>query len=135
MSKKRFTDEEVLALRGNSCVSRVSNLSVSFTEDFKRAAYGELLAGKPIWQIFRERGIDIAVLGPVRVLSFQQFVNDCAKRGDGFKNRNRWDGKKGNTDEASTGKRIKSLENEVAYLRQVVEFQKKIQQADSGAKK
>lgn len=135
MSNKHFTEGQMLALKGNPCVARVSNLSVSFTEEFKRKAYGELLSGKPMWQIFRDHGIDTDALGPVRVLKFQQFVNDCAKRGDGFKNRNRWDGKKDGDDEPSISKHFKSLENEVAYLRQVVEFLKKIRQADSEAKK
>jgi len=135
MSKKHFTEEEILALKGNPCVARVSNLSVSFTEEFKRKAYGELLSGKSMWQIFQDHGIDTDALGPVRTLKFQQFVNDCAKRGDGFKSRNRWDGKKDKDDDATDSKHFKSLENEVAYLRQVVEFLKKIRQADSEAKK
>jgi len=135
MSKKHFTEEEILTLKGNPCVARVSSLTVSFTEEFKRKTYGELLSGKSIWQIFQDHGIDTGVLGPVRTLKFQQFVNDCAKRGDGFRNRNKWDGKKDKEDEVATGKHFKSLENEVAYLRQVVEFLKKIQQADSEAKK
>ena len=135
MSKKHFTEEQVLALNGNPCVERVSNLSISFTEDFKRKAYGELLAGKPIWKIFQDHGIDTAALGPVRVLKFEQFIKMCAERGDGFKKRNRWHGVKSESDESLERKRIKSLENEVAYLHQVVEFLKKIQQADSGARK
>ena len=135
MSKKHFTEEQMLALRGNPCVERVSSLTVSFTEEFKRKAYGELLSGKPMWQIFQDRGIDTDALGPVRVLKFQQFVNDCAKRGDGFRKRNKWDGKKDKDDEPAVSKQFKSLENEVAYLRQVVEFLKKIRQADSEAKK
>jgi hypothetical protein len=136
MSKKHFTEEQILALKVNPCVARVSSLSVSFTEEFKRKAYGELLSGKPMWQIFKDHGIDTDALGPVRVMKFQQFINMCAERGDGFKNlRNTWHGKKNEDDEAVIGKRVKSLENEVAYLRQVVEFLKKIRQADSEAKK
>ena len=135
MSKKHFTEEQMLVLKGNPYVARVSNLSVSFTEEFKRKAYGELLAGKPMWQIFQDHGIDTNALGPVRVLKFQQFVNNCAKRGDGFKNRNKWDEKNDKDDETAIRKHFKSLENEVAYLRQVVEFLKKIRQADSEAKK
>ena len=136
MSKKRFTEEQVIALKGNPCVARVSKLSVSFTEDFKRKAYGELLSGKAMWQIFQDHGIDTSALGPVRVMKFQQFIKACAKRGDGFKNmRNARHGNKGVDGEINVNKRVKSLENEVAYLRQFIEFQKKIQQADSGAKK
>jgi len=135
MSKKHFTEEQILALKGNSCVERVSKLSVSFTEEFKRKAYGELLAGKPIWKIFQDHDIDTAALGPVRVLKFEQFIKMCAERGDGFKKRNRWHGVKGESDESLERKRIKSLENENAYLHQVVEFLKKIHQADSEAKK
>ena len=126
MSKKHFTEEEILALKGNPCVARVSNLSVSFTEDFKRKAYGELLSGKPMWQIFQDHGIDTDALGPVRTLKFQQFINMCAKRGDGFKNlRNTGRGKKCEDEQTTANKHFKSLENEVAYLRQVVEFLKK----------
>jgi hypothetical protein len=136
MSKKRFTEEQIFALKENPNVERVSNLSVSFTEDFKRKAYGELLSGKAMWQIFQDNGIDTGALGPVRVMKFQQFIKMCAQRGDGFKNlRNRWHGEKSESDESIAVKRVKSLENEVAYLRQVVEFLKKIQQADSEAKK
>jgi len=135
MSKKLFTAEQLLALQGNSCVERVSELSVSFTEDFKRKAYGELLSGKAMWQIFQDHGIDTAALGPVRVIKFQQFIKKCAERGDGFKKRNRWHTEKDESCESIAARRVKSLENEVAYLRQVVEFLKKIQQADSGAKK
>ena len=135
MSKKHFTEEQMLALKGNPNVARVSKLSISFTEAFKRKTYGELLSGKPIWQIFAEQGLDTEALGPVRVLKFQQFVNDCAKRGDGFRNRNRWDGKKEGCEEIVTNNHVKSLEHEVAYLRQVVEFLKKTRQADSEAKK
>jgi hypothetical protein len=136
MSKKHFTEEQVFALEGNPCVARVSKLSVSFTEEFKRKAYGELLSGKPMWQIFQEHEIDTDALGPVRVMKFQQFVKMCADRGDGFKNlRNSWHGEKDEDDEAVISKRVKSLENEVAYLRQVVEFLKKTRQADSEARK
>ena len=136
MSKKHFTVEQVLALKGNPNVERVSNLSVSFTEDFKRKAYGELLSGKTMWQIFRDYGIDTDALGPARITKFQQFIRMCAARGDGFKNlRNTWREKKSESEESAEKKRLQSLENEVAYLRQVVEFLKKIQQADSGAKK
>jgi hypothetical protein len=88
------------------------------------------LAGKPIWQVFKDHDIDTDALGPVRIMKFQQFINDCAKRGDGFQNRRHIQRKKSEDD-----KRVKSLENEVAYLRQTVAFLKKIQQADSGAKK
>ena len=136
MSKKLFTEEQVLSLKGNPCVERVSNLSVSFTEEFKRKAYGELLSGKPMWQIFKDHGIDTDALGPVRVVKFQQFLNKCADRGDGFKNlRNTGRGVKNEDDDDVISKRVKSLENEVAYLRQVVEFLKKIRQVDSEAKK
>jgi hypothetical protein len=136
MSKKRFTEEQIFDLKGNPNVERVSKLSVSFTEDFKRTAYGELLSGKAMWQIFKDHGIDTDALGPVRVLKFQQFIRMCAQRGDGFKNlRNTWRGEKIGNDESIAVKRVKSLENEVAYLRQVVEFLKKIQQGASEAKR
>jgi transposase-like protein len=136
MSKKQFTEEQIIALKGNPCVERVSALSVSFTEEFKRKSYGELLTGKPMSQIFREHGVDTEALGAVRVIKFQQNLNECAKRGDGFKNqRNTWQRAKNGETESVIGKRIGHLENEVAYLRQVVEFLKKSREADTEARK
>ena len=114
MSRKLFTDDEVLALEKNPCVERVSNLTVSFTEEFKQTTYNELLAGKPIWQILKDHGIDTDALGPVRVMKFQQTVKDCAEREDGFKNmRNTNRGKKNADNEEAEPpvfKRIRSLE-------------------------
>ena len=78
-----------------------------------------------MWEIFKEYGIDTDALGPVRIMKFQQFVNDCAKRGNGFKNHSKWSRKNGKDDETAANKHFESLENEVAYLRQVVEFLKK----------
>jgi hypothetical protein len=130
MSKKLFTEEQVIALEGNPCVERVSNLSVSFTEEFKRTAYKELLSGKPIWQVFKEHGVDTDALGPVRVMKFQQFVNGCAKRGDGFRNKRKARPEKKSSGDEAAAEHFKSLEHEVAYLRQTVEFLKKTLQAD-----
>jgi len=135
MSKKHFTEEQQLALKCNPIVARISKLSISFTEEFKRKAYEELLTGKQMLQIFQDHGVDTDALGPVRIVKFQQFINACAERVDGFRNRSRWDGKNTDCDEAVADDHVKSLEHEVAYLRQVVEFLKKTRQADSEAKK
>jgi hypothetical protein len=130
MSKKRFTEEQVFALSKNPWVDRVSSLSVSFTEDFKRLVYEELLAGKPIWDIFDENGIDSGVLGPVRVMKFKQAIYDCAKSGEGFKLRRKL--KRHQSTENAVNERIKSLEGEVAYLQQVIESLKTAQHANTG---
>ncbi len=136
MSKKHFSDEQVIALKGNPCVESASKLSVSFTEEFKRKAYGQILSGKSMYQIFKDNDIDTDALGPIRIMKFQQHLRMCADRCDGFKNmRNEWHKSDIKKDKVASEQRVKNLENEVAYLRQVVEFLKKIQQADSGAKK
>lgn len=136
MSKKLFTTEQILALNANPNVERVSQYTVSFTEDFKKKAYRELLTGKSMCQIFKEHDIDTDALGPVRILKFQQFVNDCSKRDTGFKNmRNEWHKRKSEPIEILERKHFKELEHEVAYLRQMVEFLKKIHPSDTKEEK
>lgn len=136
MSKKLFTDEQIQALNASPYVERVTAKTISFTQEFKRMAYNEMVAGKPMWQILRDHCIDTEALGAVRVMKFQQYLGQCAKREEGFKNmRNVWRSKPEQRKEDDLlYERFKKMENEVAYLKQVVEFLKKIQMADMEAK-
>ena len=136
MSNKLFSQEEIASLKASSHVESVTSRSVTFTPEFKRLAYRELLAGKDIQSIFEECGIDTAALGRVRINGFLERLRKTSERDEGFANlRHRPKSKTPEERNLSAEKRIRQLETELAYTKQVVEFLKKVQAADLEARK
>lgn len=136
MSNKLFSPEEMAALKASPYVESVTSRSVCFTPEFKRVVYRELLSGKNIHNIFEEHGIDTAALGTVRINGFLERLRKAGERDEGFANL-RHQQKKKTPEERnlSAEKRIRQLEAELAYTKQVVEFLKKVQAADLEARK
>lgn len=136
MSNKMLSKEEVELLKSNSFVESASCRSVTFTSEFKRLAYRELLAGKRIQDILEDHGIDTAALGEARIRGFLSRLRVFADREEGFKNL-RHQPRKQTPEERnlSAERRIRQLEAELAYTRQEVEFLKKVQAADMEARK
>lgn len=136
MSNKLFSPEEVTAFKANPHVKNATERSVTFTPQFKRMAYRELLEGKHIHDILEGHGIDTSILGEARVRSILMRLRQFGERDEGFTDL-RHQRKKKTPEETSqsTEKRIRQLEAELAYTRQVVEFLKKVQAADLEARK
>lgn len=136
MSNKLFSPEEMATLKASPYVESVTSRSVCFTPEFKRVVYRELLSGKNIHNIFEEHGIDTAALGTVRINGFLERLRKAGERDEGFANL-RHQQKKKTPEERnlSAEKRIRQLEAELAYTKQVVEFLKKVQAADLEARK
>lgn len=136
MSNKLFTPEEVAAFRASPHVESVSERSVVFTPEFKRLVYKELLVGNGIEAILEAYGIDTAAMGESRVRGMQAKLFQAAKRDAGFVNLKRAPKRKTSEEKAiTTEQRIRRLEAELAYTRQEVEFLKKVQAADTEARK
>ena len=136
MRNKLFDPEEIASLQASPCVESVTSRSVCFTPEFKRLVYRELLSGKNIYEVFEEHGIDTAALGSARFNGFLERLRKAGERDEGFANLRHQ--KKSKTPEErsqSTEKRIRQLEAELAYTKQMVEFLKKVQAADTEAQK
>ena len=69
MSKKIFTDEEVIILSQNKYVKKVSNKGITYTDEFKRIFITENQKGKLPRQIFKEHNFDIDIIGMKRIKS------------------------------------------------------------------
>ena len=138
VSQKPFTEEERLSLLNNQYVSGVTNDSVQFTEEFKELAYNEFRkSGKPMREIFKEHGIDPEILGSKRIWNFTLKLQEKAKKLQGFgdaRTHNKRRPKCSPTEEKTLTERIRSLEHELAYTRQEVEFLKKTQMIDMEAR-
>ena len=135
--RKDLTPEEIAELRKNPWIDSVKGQHISYSEDFKKEAYRELMDGKSMHTIFFEHGInpDVVGDGPIYVLTCR-----LRKRSDseeGFKdlraNNQRKPAKP--SKEQTLAARVNELEHELAYTRQEVEFLKKIHLADLEARK
>ena len=136
MSKKLFSPEEISAFQANPYVKNVTERSVTFTSQFKRTAYREMLEGKRIHDILESHGIDTSVLGEARISSILMRLRQFGERDEGFTDlRHQRKSKTPEERNQSTEKRIRQLEAELAYTKQVVEFLKKVQAADTEARR
>src|SRR4051794_11336498 len=67
MSKITISTREIKILQKNPNVKHVSNLAITYTDDFKNKFMEEYLADKLPRQIFEENGFDIDIIGKKRI--------------------------------------------------------------------
>ena len=131
-----FSKREVEILRSNPNVRRISETSVSFTEEFRELLFEEKCHGKSVTETLRSHGIDPEILGQSRIDGLKYTLNKKSKQSGDFSDQRsenyRRPSKTGNE---TVEQRVKLLEHELAYTRQEVEFLKKIQTANMEAQK
>ena len=131
----KFSKAEVMELQGNENVAYVTEQEVVFTEDFKKHAWEGKRSGKNLPTIFRENGIDPQILGHKRVENFSRRLREKAKNNDFSDERKENHRPSGKPETYSLEEKVSRLEHELAYTRQEVEFLKKIQMANTEARK
>ena len=80
MSKILFTKEDIINLRKNKNLLRVSELAITYKYEFKILFIDEYIAGKGPTQIFEENGFDIDILGIKRINQSSQRWRAAYKR-------------------------------------------------------
>lgn len=85
MGKKYFTPEQVEDLRQNKYVKKVSEKSITYTEEFKEIFILEYNFGKLPSHILIEMGFDPKILGQKRVDTIVQRTKQQSLRPEGFK--------------------------------------------------
>ena len=125
MKKKPFfTEEQVRILADNPYTRRVGEYTISFTPEFLRDACRMRAAHKTYRQIFEEHGYDPDMIGRRRMYH----VGECIKGktpGD-FPDMRQIRPKVIGFDQKSEKRAMKQMQHEILYLRQEVEFLKKI---------
>ncbi len=127
MNRKVFTEEEVEMLRGNPYTYAVTPHILSFTKEFKELFWEEHQAGAVPRQILERHGYPSDVLGRERIwgiahtIKKQYYSPDGLHEGSLSKSARPSEGGKQTTEE-----RVNRLQGEVEYLRQEIEFLKKI---------
>ena len=123
MSKKLFTDDEMLELKASIYVVDVIPSHVFFSAAFKSMFYAKYKDGMRAEDIIREAGIRPELLGKTRIDGIRQVILKRAREGRAFTD--------GNIAQAvpmcrTDAEHIAMLKHELAYIKQENEFLKKI---------
>ena len=135
--RKDLTPAEIAELRENPWIDSIQGQNISYSEDFKKEAYRELMDGKSMHTIFFEHGINPEVVGDGRIYVLTYRLRKRADNEEGFKDLRANNQRKPSkpSKEQTLAARVSDLEHELAYTRQEVEFLKKIHLADLEARK
>ena len=132
----KFSTAEVEQLRENVNVAFVSEREIFFTESFKHLVWEQKQSGKTLPSIFRENGIDPQILGYKRIENFAKRLREKAKNNEDFSDERKSNGRsKGEKKTLSLEEKVQKLEHKLAYTQQEVEFLKKLQMANTEARK
>ena len=124
MASRKFTEEEISALKECPYVLDVMPNTVYFSAEFKGLFWKALQKGDRPYDIVKSLGVNPELLGKSRLSGLTSLIKRDGKAGTGFKDLNtyRMDFKKHTTPEV----KIKFLEQQLAYKNQEIEFLKKI---------
>ena len=111
MSKVPFTAEQIRQLRENPYTQSVTENTLILKEEFKELFYKEYTAGTPTREVFEKYGYPVSILGANRIDGIACCIRKRYREG---------------TPGQGTDEKLRRLENEVEYLKQEVEFLKKI---------
>lgn len=132
-----FTPEQMECLRMSPHVKSVSPSTVKFTQEFRDMFLKRLRAGDSPRKIFRESGIDPRILGDKRIQGFSYSLRRKAagNEEDGYPVSSMSQPQEEKTKESLMEERVRLLEHQLAYTQQEVEFLKKLQMADTEARR
>ena len=122
-----FTQEQIEQLRSNPYTYKVTPRKIFFTAEFKEAFYQKRQAGLSLKETFLALDYDPEVLGENRIDGISHLINKAVREGKGFT-----EGVKPRTsilDEEYpelTRENFLKMQHELLYMRQELEFLKKI---------
>lgn len=131
MSRKLFTEEQQQLLRQNPYVHSVTASRLQLTKEFKEIFLASYNAGTSPREILINYGFDISILGEKRIWSISQHIrSEYEKYGEfheGYGRRVISTAQKSDHSQPLSEKdEIKQLRSEVNYLKQEMEFLKKV---------
>ena len=135
MGWKSFSDEEILELKSNKYTHTVSTATISFTAEFKEKFWAMYKTGYKPKQIFRQLGYNPDILGQNRIGGIRAHIREQALSAEGFHEGRRELIFKRPIEEYAEmppSRAIIKIMNELAYLRQEVEFIKKLRKRRTG---
>lgn len=136
---KEYTPKQMKQLKANPYTLNVTRNKLYFTAKFKEDFWISYQAGNAPRKILSDFGYDLGIFGQKQIDSIVQSVKRQALSGNGFsegENRQKRVALKAvNEMDLSSPQSIERMQNELLYLRQEVEFLKKIIIADNAKKR
>jgi len=134
MSTYCFTDEQVRELRLNPYVRKVSNKSITYTDEFRVFFVREYENGLLPKQILRKAGFDPKVLGDKRIKALTFRFKKMVTRPEGAEDARKKNGQNCRaTKNLTPQEEIQRLKHKIKYLEQENDFLKKIRFLDRKA--
>ncbi|MCI8545578.1 MAG: hypothetical protein HFH09_05080 [Bacilli bacterium] len=124
---KKYTQKQIKELKQNPYTLKIDEKRIFFTVEFKKVFWTKYQAGVSPRAIFKELDYNLDYFGQKQIDSIVQNIKKQAIKGEfteGYirSNRMRIQGQ----EEEITPKNLKQMQNELLYLKQEVEFLKKV---------
>lgn len=128
MSRKQFTEEQQQKLRQNPYVYSVTATRLSLTREFKELFMETCEAGGTPRGILEKHGFTVDLIGERRFFSIPQHIREEFRKHGEFREgySSRSNGENTSEGHPAGGDELKQLRHEVDYLKQEMEFLKKI---------
>lgn len=130
MSRRQFTEEQQRKLRQNPYVYSVTATRLSLTREFKELFMEACRAGGAPRKILEDHGFSVELIGERRFFSIPQHIREESKRHgefrEGYSSRSNGENVLEVQGHPSGDDELKQLRHEVDYLKQEMEFLKKI---------
>ncbi len=124
---RKYTQKQIKELKSNPYTLKVDDQRIFFTIEFKKAFWTKYQAGMSPRVILKELNYSLDNFGQKQIDSIVQRIKKEALAGEfteGYSRYNRMKVKEPSSD--ITPQNIKQMQNELLYLRQEVDFLKKV---------
>ena len=137
MNWKSFTPEELMEIRNNPYVKSATNNMIRFTAAFMLEFWEQYHEqGRPPLEIMRSMGFDPQVLGESRIRGIILHIREQVQGGNGFTDVRQSLSSSGPAAKTlPPSKAVIHMQHEIAYLKQELEYIKKILLADREARR
>ena len=136
---RTFTQEQIKKLKKNPYTFKGTTNRLFFTAKFKEDFWISYQAGNAPRKIMQDLGYDLSMFTQKQIDNYVQRIKKEAMSGNGFhegvNREQRVPIKATREDELSSSQTIERMQNEILYLRQEVDFFKKIIIADNSKKR
>lgn len=136
---RTFTEEQIKKLKKNPYTFKITRNKLYFTAKFKEDFWISYQAGNAPRKVMQDLGYDLSMFTQKQIDNYVQRIKRQALSGEGFREgenrQKRIPMKATDEKELSSPQSIERMQNELLYLRQEVEFLKKIIVADNHKKR
>lgn len=136
---REYTSKQIKQLEKNPYVYKVLKCRIYYTAKFKEDFWVSYQAGNTPRRILADFGFDLDIFSQKQIDSLVQHIKKQALAGEGFSEgsnrKRRIPQKLTDAEELASPQSIERMQNELLYLRQEVEFLKKIIIADNSRRK